>query len=222
MVFFTKLPDEINGSFTLTNVIDEFKHDYEYITNEGSKFVFHTNSGAPNNQLVTFDFDNNDPRSTMKTLVPENPEEVLEWAACVHEKYLLLCYLKDVKTVLYVHDLLSGGRLHQIPLDIGTVSSVSAKRRYSEFFFMFTSMIIPSTSYRVDMTVSPPQVQLLRETEIPGFRKDDYQVDQVFYTSKDGTKVPMFIASRKDMKPDGSHPCMLYGYGGFNISILPT
>ena len=72
------------------------------------------------------------------------------------------------------------------------------------------------------MTENPPKMQLLRETEIPGFRKEDYKVDQVFYSSKDGAKVPMFIASRKDMVPNGKEPCMLYGYGGFNISILPT
>ena len=147
-VFFTKLPTDIQGMFKLTTVIDEFKNDYEYITNEGSKFVFQTNAGAPNSQLIIFDFDKSDPRSTITTLVPENPEEVLEWAACVHQNKLLLCYLKDVKTVLYVHDLNDGKRLHQLPLDIGTVSSVSAKKRYSEFFFMFTSIIIPSTSYR--------------------------------------------------------------------------
>ena len=68
-----------------------------------------------------------------------------------------------------------------------------------------------SVSYRVDMTKSPPDVQVLRETEIPGFDRSHYNVEQVFYNSKDGTRVPMFIASRKDLKRDGSEPCMLYG-----------
>jgi len=223
MVFFTKLPNEINGSFTLTTVIDEFKNDYNYITNDGSKFVFETNAGAPNSKLIVFDFENvEDPKSTLTTLVPEIPDEVLDWTACVNEDKLLMCYKKDVKNVLYVHDLKSGNRLHQIPLEIGSISSVWGRKRYSEVFFMFTSIIIPNTSYRIDMTENPPKVQLLRETEIPGFRKEDYKVDQVFYTSKDGTKVPMFIASRKDIAQNGTEPCMLYGYGGFNISILPT
>ena len=72
------------------------------------------------------------------------------------------------------------------------------------------------------MTKSPPDVQVLRETEIPGFDRSHYNVEQVFYNSKDGTRVPMFIASRKDCKRDGSEPCMLYGYGGFNQSISPS
>ena len=83
---------------------------------------------------------------------------------------------QDVKNVLYVHDLKSGNRLHQIPLEIGSISSVWGRKRYSEVFFMFTSIIIPNTSYRIDMTENPPKVQLLRETEIPGFRKEDYKV----------------------------------------------
>ena len=85
-------------------------------------------------------------------------------------------FFQDVKNVLYVHDLKSGNRLHQIPLEIGSISSVWGRKRYSEVFFMFTSIIIPNTSYRIDMTENPPKVQLLRETEIPGFRKEDYKV----------------------------------------------
>ena len=73
----------------------------------------------------------------------------------------------------------------------------------------------------MDMTKSPPDVQVFRETEIPDFDRSHYNFKQVFYNSKDGTRVPMFIASRKDCKRDGSEPCMLYGYGGFNISISP-
>ena len=86
---------------------------------------------------------------------------------------------------------------------------------------MFNSTIIPSVSYRVDMTQNPPDMQILRETEISGFNRNHYNVEQVFYNSKDGTRVPMFIASRKDCKLDGTEPCLLYGYGGFNIPMNP-
>ena len=87
---------------------------------------------------------------------------------------------------------------------------------------MFNSMIVPSVSYRVELTKDSSTVEILRETEIPGFNRAHYSVEQVFYSSKDGTRVPMFIASRKDCKRDGSEPCLLYGYGGFNISIYPS
>ena len=79
----------------------------------------------------------------MTTLISECQDQVLEWGACVYEDKLILCYLKDVKSELYVHDLVNGDRLHQIPLDIGSVTSVFADKRYSEFFFMFNSTIIP-------------------------------------------------------------------------------
>lgn len=235
MLFFTKLEssEDIKGCFDLTQVVYKFEHDYEYITNTGSKFVFRTNRNAPNYRLVVIDFDTGKPVEDnkedpwpMTDLVEESTDEVLEWAACVNETQLILCYLKDVKNVLYVHDLASGHRLHQIPLDIGSVTSVFAKKRLSEWFFTFNSIIIPSVSYRVEMSQcsssNPPDVQVLRETEVPGFNRSHYTVDQVFYNSKDGTRVPMFIAARKDCKRDGTEPCLLYGYGGFNISINPS
>jgi len=232
LLYFTKLKSsaDITGLFDLKQVVYKFEHDYEYITNTGSKFLFRTNRNSPNYQLVLIDFDytptadNIDKQEPwpMTTLIPECEDSVLEWSACVHQDKLILCYLKDVKSELYIHDLATGERLHQIPLDIGSVTSVFADKRYSEFFFMFNSTIIPSISYRVDMTKSPPGVQVLRETEIPGFDRSHYNVEQVFYNSKDGTRVPMFIASRKDCKRDGSEPCLLYGYGGFNISINPS
>ena len=87
---------------------------------------------------------------------------------------------------------------------------------------MFNSMIVPSVSYKVELAQNPPSVQILKETKIAGFDREQYKVEQVFYKSGDGTRVPMFIASRKDLKRDGSEPCLLYGYGGFNISINPS
>ena len=125
LVFFTKMKssDEITGLFNLTQVVYKFEHDYDYIANTGSKFVFWTNRNAPNYQLVTIDFDwspnaeflaKSEPWP-MTTLVPELKDEVLEWATCTNETQLVLGYLKDVKSALYVHSLDSGDRICQIP-----------------------------------------------------------------------------------------------------------
>ena len=129
MVFFTKLSssDQITGLFNLTQVVYKFEHDYEYITNTGSKFVFRTNREAPNYRLVVIDFESAKPENEdnpwpMTTLVPESSDQVLEWAAAVNEDQLILCYLKDVKNVMFIHDLASGAKIHQIPLEIGSVT----------------------------------------------------------------------------------------------------
>ena len=153
LIYFTKLnsSDDITGLFDLTQVVYKFEHDFEYITNTGSKFLFRTNRSAPNYQLIIIDFDHT-PNSDnienqdiwpMTTLIAECEDQVLEWAACVNEDKLIICYLKDVKNVLYVHDLSTGDRLHQIPLEIGSVTGVSADKRYSEWFYTFNSTIIP-------------------------------------------------------------------------------
>ena len=231
LLYFTKCKgsESITGQFDLTQVVYKFEHDFQYITNTGSKFVFRTNRGASNYRLVVIDFeyqptaenlDNQEPWP-MTTLIPES-EDVMEDVICADANKLILHYLKDVKSVLQVHDLSTGKLMHPIPLDIGCVTSISADKRYSEAFFMFNSMIVPSVSYKVDLAQSPPSVTILRETKIAGFNRDQYKVEQVFYKSQDGMRVPMFIASRKDLKRDGSEPCLLYGYGGFNISINPS
>jgi len=219
----------ISGKLPLTQVVYQLKHDYHYITNTGSRFYFQTNAGAPNYQMVTFDFLADKPADhmtrsdpwPMKTLVAEDERNVLEWAACVNKDKLVLCYMKDVKNVLDVHHLESGKKIYNVPLEVGSITGFSGKEKHDEMFFTFSSMVIPSTSFRLDLTQEKPEAKVFKETAIKGFDSADYSVEQVFYPSKDGTKIPMFIAYRKDFKKDGSMPCMLYGYGGFNISLTP-
>ena len=160
LVYFTKCKgsEEITGLFDLTQVVYKFEHDFEYIANNGSKFVFRTNRDAPNYRLVTIDLDytptdDNVSKQNpwpMTTLIPESKDQVLEWATVADDNKLILCYLKDVKSVMFVHDLNDGKQLFNIPLDIGSVTSVFARRKYSEFYFMFNSTIIPSVSYKVN------------------------------------------------------------------------
>lgn len=219
----------ISGKLDLTQVVFEFKHDYEYITNTGSLFVFRTNCNAPNYQLVVVDLEKDQPADNdtrkdpwpMRSLVPEHEKNVLEWSTCVNENKLVLCYMKDVKNVLDIHDLTTGKFLYNLKLDIGSVIGFSGEKHQSEVFYKFSSMITPGITYHVDMNEERPVPKVFKESEIKGFDSNQFKVEQVFYESKDGTRVPMFIASRKDAKRSGSSPCLLYGYGGFNISLTP-
>ena len=115
----------------------------------------------------------------MKTLVPEHERNVLEWTTCINRDKLVLCYMKDVKNVLDVHDLESGGFLYNVGLDVGSVMSYSGREKHSEMFFGFSSMTVPSTIYRLDLSADKPQAKVFRETEIKGFDSSLFKVEQV-------------------------------------------
>ena len=121
-----------------------------------------------------------------------------------------------------VFELATGKEVNTIPIEVGTVSSMSASRKSKELFFSFTSFTTPSQIWRCDfddaLNLKP---SLYRQAEIPGYSGDSLETRQVFYNSKDGTRVPMFIVCKKGLKLDGKSPCLLYGYGGFNISLGP-
>ena len=138
LIYITDLSklDGITGKLELTQLVYEFKSDYNYVTNVGSKFVFQTNCNAPNYQLVSVDLEADDPKEsrtwTMQPLVPEHEKNVLEWATCVDKDKLILCYMKDVKNVMDVHDLTSGKFLYNLELDVGSVISFSGKEKHTE------------------------------------------------------------------------------------------
>lgn len=113
--------------------------------------------------------------------------------------------------------------IRNFPLEIGQIVAFSGHKKHSEVFYQFVSFLTPGTIYQYDFNKADVEPSVLREIKLKldGFNKKDYAVDQVFYSSKDGTKIPMFIVQRKsDQKTP--KPCLLYGYGGFNISIQPT
>ncbi|KAL7631541.1 UNVERIFIED_CONTAM: hypothetical protein RMT77_018157 [Armadillidium vulgare] len=220
LIYFSPLPECINTKLQLIPIVRNFNDDYEYLTNEDRVFVFRTNKGAPNYRLIKIDFDNPQPEN-WTTLVPEHKTNVLDWAACVNEDKLVLCYISDIKSVLQIHSLTSGNHLFTLPLDIGTVAGYSGKRKHDEMFYLFTSFLSPSIIYHLDFTKYPYEPKVFRETEVTGFDPKNFEAKQVFYTSKDETKIPMFIIHRKDTVMNGDNATLLYGYGGFNISIQP-
>lgn len=221
----TTLPNGLDGFrggkdlLPFTKLIDKFDAAYEAVANDDTVLTFRTNKDAPRYKLVRVDLKTPD---VWTDVIPQSDKDVLESAYAVNSNQLLVCYLSDVKHVLEVRDLGSGSLLHHLPLDIGSVDSISARRKDSVVFFQFTSFLSPGIIYECNLKTKAPELKIFREIVVPKFDRSEFQVDQVFVPSKDGTKIPMFIVARKGILFDGSHPCLLYGYGGFNISITPS
>ncbi|XP_010539814.1 PREDICTED: prolyl endopeptidase-like isoform X2 [Tarenaya hassleriana] len=207
-----------NSLLPFVKLIDTFDAQYSAIANDETVFTFLTNKNAPKYKLVRVDL--KEP-SKWFDVIGEHDKDVLSSACAVNTNQLVVSYLSDVKHILQIRDLKSGSLLHQLPLDIGSVSGVFARLKDSSFFFSFTSFLTPGVIYKCDLATEAPEVTVFREIAVPDFDRAAFQVTQVFYPSKDGTKIPMFIVAKKGIELDGSHPCLLYAYGGFNISITP-
>ncbi|CAK8569150.1 unnamed protein product [Lathyrus sativus] len=208
-----------NSVLPFVKLIDNFDAKYDYIANDDTVFTFLTNKDAPKYKLVRVDLDE---PNTWADVLQESKNDVLESACAVNGNQLIVSYLSDVKHLLQVRDLKTGSLQHQLPIDIGTVSDVSARREDTVVFISFTSFLSPGIVYQCNLGTGIPDLKIFREIAVPGFDRSEFQVNQVFFPSKDGTKIPMFIVAKKGIILDGSHPCLLYGYGGFNISITPS
>lgn len=211
----------IEKKLDLHEVVSEFEADFEYITNNGSEFIFRTNKSAPNYRLVVIDFDN-PKESNWKVLIPEHAKDVLDWASAINNDYLVLCYLQDVKNVMSLHEINTGKKIYDFPLELGTIIGISGKRHYTEMFYAFCSFLTPSSIYRVTFNGPEVTVKLFHATKVGDFNPSLYETKQVFYESKDGTKVPMFIINKKGLVQNSTNPCLLYAYGGFNVSVTPA
>ncbi|KAL6982633.1 prolyl oligopeptidase [Sarracenia purpurea var. burkii] len=200
-------------------LIDNFDAQYEDIANDNTVFTFRTNKDAPKYKLVRVDL--KEP-SVWTDVLQEAEKDVLESAVAVNGNQVLVSFLSDVKYVLQLRDLETGSLLHHLPIDIGTVSEISARREDNIVFIGFTSFLTPGIIYQCNLDTGVPDMKIFREIVVPGFDRTAFSVKQDFVPSKDGTKIPIFIVARKNILLDGSHPCLLYGYGGFNISITPN
>jgi prolyl oligopeptidase len=199
----------------VTPLIDNFDAGYDFIDNVGSVFYFATDRNAPRKRIVAIDI-KKPQESNWKTIVPEGPQTLV--SSHMVNKQLINEYLADARSVVKVTDL-KGKQLREIALPgIGSVSGFGGKQGDTETFFSFTSFTTPTTIYRLDMKSGASAV--FRQPKV-AFNPADYETRQQFYTSRDGTKVPMFIVSKKGIKLDGSNPTYLYGYGGFNVSMTP-
>jgi prolyl oligopeptidase len=198
------------------DLIDTFENDFTFIDNDGPVFFFRTDLNAPNGRIIAIDIRKPAPES-WKEIIPQAKEK-LEGANLVGNVFVA-SYLKDAYTRIKLYST-EGEFIRDVELPgIGTASGFAGKRTDTETFYLFSSYNRPATIFRYDMITG--KNTLLRQSKVQ-FKPDDYVVEQVFYASKDGTKVPMFIAHKKGIKLDGSNPTILYGYGGFNISLTPS
>jgi len=199
-------------------LIPEIGDDHYYaIDNIGAKFLIQTNRKAPNWKVVLIDPKKPEEKN-WKVVLPEKPEP-LQSVGTAGGK-LFASYLKDVTTRAYVYDL-TGKLENEIKLPgLGTASGFGGRHDDKFIFYTFQSFNVPPSIYRYD--IATRRSTLFRMPEIPDFKSTDYETKQVFYTSRDGTRVPMFLVHKKGLKLDGNNPTLLYGYGGFSNTIPPS
>ncbi|MFW6226856.1 MAG: prolyl oligopeptidase family serine peptidase [Bacteroidota bacterium] len=192
-----------------------FEYQHSVVDHIDGEFIVKTNYDAPRYRLVLIDPENPEPEN-WKDLIPEK-ESVLQMATIAGKK-LITTYMVDASSKAYVYSL-EGERIHEIVLPgIGSMGSFRGDKEDNEAFYTFSSYTMPPTIFRYDIENNKSEV--FRKPEIK-FNSDEYETKQIFYASKDGTKIPMFITHKKGLKMNGNNPVYLYGYGGFNISLTP-
>jgi prolyl oligopeptidase len=195
-------------------LIDNFDHEYTFIDNDGPIFWFKTDLDAPRGRVVAIDTRNPERRVEV---IPEAIETLVD--ADVVGDLFFARYLKDARTHVKVFGL-NGKFVREVEFPgLGTATGFSGKRTDKETFYSFTTFTAPASVYRYD--VATGHSTLFRKPAL-AFDPADFETTQVFYTSKDGTKVPMFLSHKKGLKRDGSNPTHLYGYGGYNIPLTPS
>ena len=210
--------DLSKGQRDFTPVIPEIGEDiYEVVDNVGDKLLVATNRQAPNMRVVLID-PAQPAESGWKTVLPERAEP-LQNATTAGGK-LFATYLKDVTTRAYVYSL-DGTLEQEIALPgAGIATGFGGPNDATFVFYTFNSLSVPPTIYRYD--IAERKSTVFRDPKVPGYDPAAYETKQVFYPSKDGTRVPMFLVYRKGLKLDGTNPTLLYGYGGFNVVQSPT
>ena len=196
-------------------LITGMKHLYNVIDVDDNFFYIQTDENAPNGKIVTAPLADPGP-GNWKILIDTRPEVL---TASSGGGYLFCSYLKDAVSKVYQHDM--GGKLFreiQLP-GLGSADGFYAKKEDKDLYFTFASYVIPGTIYKLD--IAGGKTELYKQSKVQ-FKPGDYESKQVFYPSKDGTKIPMIITCKKGLEMNGKNPCLLYGYGGFSVSLSPN
>ncbi|MBC8105919.1 MAG: S9 family peptidase, partial [Anaerolineae bacterium] len=202
-----------DGNFT--KLFDKEDAQYSFVEHDGPTFYILTNLDAPRRKLVAVNI-NHPETENWKTIIPEGPDTISD-VTCVNNQFVVQ-YMHDAHDVMKLYEM-DGRLVREIELPgIGSVGQITGKRRDAEMFFSFSSFIIPPTIYRYNFASA--ELEPLRKPDVK-FDPARYETKQVFVTSKDGTKVPMFLTHRKNISLDGNNPTILNAYGGFNVSTLP-
>ncbi len=207
--------DLTNPDGPFVALIDRFEHQFHFIGNDGPVFYFMTNNAAPRRRLIAIDTHKPGPKD-WKEIIPEGKETLID-VGFVGDRFLAIS-LKDASTRVRVYTR-GGEYVRDVELPaIGTASGFDGRREDAETYYSFSSFATPPTVYRYDVATGTSTP--LRKSNV-AFDPDDYEVTQVFYCSKDGTRVPMFVSHKRGVKLDGSNPTLLYGYGGFGFALKP-
>ncbi|HZH32325.1 MAG TPA: prolyl oligopeptidase family serine peptidase [Pyrinomonadaceae bacterium] len=199
----------------VVKLLDDFDAAYNFIDNDGAVFWFMTDQNAPRYKVIAVDTRRPE-RANWKIVVPETTETIE--GANVVNNMLIVSYLKDARSQVKVYQT-DGKLVREVALPgLGSAYGFGGKRADRETFYAYTGFTMPATIYRYDVTTGKSSVY--RQPKVD-FDPSGYETKQVFYQSKDGTRVPMFITHRKNLKLDGTNPTLLYGYGGFNVSQTP-
>ena len=213
LVFYKNL-EEPNSE--VVELISQFEASYSVIDHDQDVFWVQTDFHAPKGKVIAINLDNPE-KHNWQEIIPE-ATETLESVGLLNNQFVT-DYLQDARSQIKIYDL-DGTFVRKVKLPgIGSAGGFGGKREDTETFYTFTSFTTPATIYRYDMTTG--ESKLFRQPQVD-FNPDEYQTQQIFYTSKDGTKVPMFITHKKGIELDGNNPTYLYAYGGFNISLTPN
>ena len=209
------IQDLTKPNAAIITVVDNFNSDNSIIENEGSKLFISTDLNAPNSRIVTVDVSNPKPEN-WKDFIAET-DNVL--TPSTGGGFFFAHYMKDAVSLVKQYDY-SGKLVREINLPgVGTAAGFGGKKKENTLYFSFTNYTTPGSTYSFDAKAGTSKIY---ERPKIDFNSDDYESKQVFYTSKDGTKIPMIITHKKGLKLNGKNPTILYGYGGFNISLTPS
>ena len=213
LVFYQNL-EQLNSE--VVELISDFEASFGVIDVDGDTFWVQTDLDAPRGKVIAIDLNNCD-RSHWREIIPEAPE-TLESVGLLNNQFVA-DYLKDARSQIKIFEL-DGSLVREVELPgIGSAGGFNGRRYDTETFYTFTSFTTPATIYRYDMKTGTSK--LFRQSQVD-FNPESYQTQQVFYSSKDGTKIPMFITHKKGIELNGNNPTYLYAYGGFNISLTPS
>ena len=208
------IKDLTKTNSALVAVVDNTNSDTELVSGKGDELLFITNKDAPNKRVVKV----NAQQPTAEHWVDVIPETDNVLSVSTGGQYLFAKYMKDATSFIQQYDL-SGKKIRNIALpEVGTAGGFSGKDSQSKVYYSFSNQKTPSTSFSLDLTSGESTVHMKSKVK---FDSDNFESKQVFYTSKDGTKVPMIITHKKGLVLDGTNPTILYGYGGFNVSLQP-
>jgi len=217
-VYYLDLKDAKRPKVTgeVVRLLDDFDASYAFVGNDGPVFYFLTDLDAPRKRVIAIDTRHPE-RAGWREIIPQAPD-VLDGVQIIHDTFVAN-YMHDASSRLrlFARD---GRFVKDLPLPtLGSIGAISGERKDDEMFYAFTSFLYPTTIFRYAFKSG---VTSVFKAPAIDFDPSGYETKQVFYTSKDGTRVPMFITHKKGLRLDGSNPTYLYGYGGFNISLTPS